>query len=176
MKPIRQWARAERPSQRHPSARTTCDRQLTPKETTLTQIGADDVEATCLKIARYFFSNFTNPHSHDWMQALSAGEDYFDHQNGPIIATLITKTIQAIRVSRRSCLVYNSPDCPDCSQILTEHERHIVAALIAMRQHRLERAQLELMLLCEGNDTAKVTMWLRELALALPSRHNSPRN
>lgn len=173
MKPIRQWARAERPSQRHSSPPPTCDRQITSKETTITQIQADEAETICLKISRYFFSNFANPHSHDWMQAFATGDDSFDHQNGPIIATLINKTIQAIRLSRRSCLIYNSPECPECSEILTEHERHIITALISMRQHRLERAQLELMLLCEGNDTAKVTMWLRELALALPARQNN---
>lgn len=147
-----------------------CRRGLGPKECTAANVRADDAEIATLQIARYFLIAFTSPQSQAWMKAIDAGETLFDLRNGPVIASLTCKVLQAIRRARRSGFAFNTPDCPGCSSILTEHERRMITALIALREQRLERAELELMMLCEGNDTAAVALWMRELALALPVR------
>lgn len=146
-----------------------CTRKPTLKETTVERSGAEQCEIACIRIARYFFCNFSQPHSQSWSQAFSYAEEAFDYSNGPVIASLVSKVLQAVRRSRRSTFMYNNPSCENCARILTEHERRLLSALCEIRRGRLERADLELMLLCEGNDYSAATMWLRELALALPT-------
>ncbi len=147
----------------------TCSRKPSPKETPLDQLGAEQCEIACIHIARYFFCNFSHPQSQSWSRAFSFAEEEFDYSNGPVIASLVSKVLHAVRRSRRSTFTYNSPSCDNCARILTEHERRLLRALCEIRRDRLERANLELMLLCEGNDCSAVTLWLRELALALPA-------
>ncbi|MBT8155186.1 hypothetical protein KMP13_15180 [Epibacterium ulvae] len=155
----------QRPSVRFPDA---CSRSPNEKEQRMDQSGADRDEVTCIQIARYYFNTFSNPHSQTWMRAFSTAEEHFDYSNGPVIASLVARVLDAVRQSRRSCFMFNNPACANCADILTEHERRLLTALSSLRRGGVERAELELMMLCEGNDTARVMMWLRELALALP--------
>lgn len=145
-----------------------CDRSPRRNEALLSQAGFDDIERACLDIARLFFSTFSNPHSQNWMRAIEFAEYAFDHKQGATVAALIMKVIQAIRCSRTSNFTFSNPDCPGCARILTEHERRLVIAIGATRRKRRERAQVEMMMLCEGNETEQVLVWLGELALALP--------
>lgn len=153
----------------------SCTRAPSAKERPLATSGADQDEVTCLQVARHLFCAFTMPASQAWMTAFSLAEAHFDYKNGPAIASLVARVLDAVRRSRRSGFHYNSPNCEKCSAILTEHERRLLDALMMVRRGRLERAELELMMLCEGNDTARAMMWIRELALALPPlRHTQP--
>ena len=146
-----------------------CTRTPSVKERPLAASGADMDEMTCIQLARHFFCAFSLPASQAWMTAFSLAEAHFDYKNGPAIASLVSRVLDAVRRSRRSGFHYNSPNCEKCSAILTEHERRLLDALMMVRRGRLKRAELELMMLCEGNDTARAMMWIRELALALPA-------
>ncbi|MEM6759027.1 MAG: hypothetical protein AAF601_06065 [Pseudomonadota bacterium] len=145
-----------------------CDRTLHPNESLVADAGFDEIELACLDISRLYFSTFAEPGGQSWMRAIDRAEYVFDHQSGASIASLVLKVIQAIRRSRRSSFQFSNPDCAGCARILTEHERRLIVAISAMRRGRAERAQVELMMLCEGNDTQAVMMWLTELKLALP--------
>ncbi len=155
----------QRPTVSFPEA---CTRTPSDKEQRIAQSGADKDEITCIQIARYYFNTFSNPLSQTWMKAFATAEEHFDYCNGPVIASLVARVLDAVRQSRRSCFMFNNPACSNCADILTEHERRLLTALSSLRRGGVERAELELMMLCEGNDTARIMMWLRELALALP--------
>ena len=135
---------------------------------TLTEAGADWADGATLNLMRIYFAAITEGDPHGWIAAYDAAEDLFDAQNGPQIATLAAKTVQAIRRNRRAGFRFNTPCCPDCARHLTAEESHVVSALRALRQRQIGLAEFTLRPLCEGGDTAEVTLWMRELALALP--------
>ena len=149
-------------------ASSFCDRVPRKNEQLLRDARFDDHELGCLDVSRLFFSTFATPDTHNWVRAIEFSEYVFDHKQGAVLATLLMKLIQAIRSSRTSVFVFSNPDCPGCSRILTEHERRLILAIASARRRRQERARIEMMMLCEGNDTGAVMLWLNELCLALP--------
>lgn len=128
----------------------------------------------CLDIARLFFNSFSAPGRHDWIRAFDVAEFSFNQREGPEVAMLVMKLLRSLRGSRKSVFMYSNRDCPCCRGITTEHERRLITALSHARRGHEKRAQLEMMLLCEGNDTEEVMAWLRELSLALPSLQKVP--
>lgn len=152
-------------------ARTSaqCNRVAHVHDRLLSDTGFDIEERMCLDIARLFFSTFAAPQSQNWMRAFEYAEHVFDHGVGPTMAPLILKVIQSIRTSRTSVFTFSNPDCSGCARILTEHERRLMTAITSARYGRTERAHIEMMMLCEGNDTTVVMQWLSQLADALPT-------
>ncbi|WP_415918957.1 hypothetical protein [Tateyamaria sp. SN6-1] len=146
-----------------------CDRAPNPHEHLLEDAPYDQHEHICLGIARLYFSTFATPANHNWMRAIAFAENAFDHDSGANMATLVLRVIQAVRTSRTSVFMFSNPDCPGCARILSEHERRLVTTIACVRRGRHEMAQVEMMMLCEGNDTATVMAWLTELAMALPA-------
>ncbi|MCY4335857.1 MAG: hypothetical protein OXC60_14460 [Litoreibacter sp.] len=151
-----------------------CGRSAKTNETPLASLGLDAQELICLDIARLFFNSFSVPGRHEWIRAFEVAEFGFDQREGPEIAMLVMKLLRAIRGSRKSVFMYSNRDCPCCRVIATEHERRFISALSQARRGHEKRAQLEMMLLCEGNETEEVMAWLRELSLALPSLSHVP--
>ncbi|MEM6595550.1 MAG: hypothetical protein AAF672_12245 [Pseudomonadota bacterium] len=151
-----------------------CGRSTKTNETPLASLGLDAHELICLDIARLFFNSFSAPGHHDWIRAFEVGELGFNQKEGPEIAMLVMKLLRAVRGSRTSVFMYSNRDCPCCRGITTEHERRFITALAQARRGHEKRAQLEMMLLCEGNDTEDVMAWLRELSMALPNLHHVP--
>lgn len=152
-----------------PHTSALCNRSPRAHEQLLRDTVFDDQERACLDVARLFFSSFAAPNHHNWVRAFEFAEHVFDHEKGPGMAMSILKVIQAIRTSRTSVFIFSNPDCPGCARILTEHERRLVIAVACARRERFENAQLELMMLCEGNDTSPIMTWLAELSAALPA-------
>ncbi|MBV6658486.1 MAG: hypothetical protein KI785_12030 [Devosiaceae bacterium] len=112
------------------------------------QLTAD--EEMVLRIARIFFHSFTQPASQAWVPAFAQAEETFGSDQGLIIAGRTLNTLKAIRRLRRSLFMFNSPSCPGCSRIATEQERRMMIALALVRLGDLERAEAELVLLCES--------------------------
>lgn len=136
---------------------------------TLSEAGADWSDAAALNITRIFFAAITDGDAHHgWIAAYDTAEELFDPRNGPQVATLAGKVVRAIRHSRRSGFRFNTPCCADCARHLTPEEAQLLSALRALRNHQIHRADQALSSLCEGHDTGEVTLWLRELAMALP--------
>lgn len=135
---------------------------------TLNEAGADWSDAASLNLFRIMLRAITEGDPHGWITAYDLAEELFDATNGPVIATLVAKTLRAIRNSRQSGFRFNTPCCPDCARHLTEEEAHLITALRALRQHKIASADNALQILCENADNSEVTLWLRELAMALP--------
>ncbi len=155
------------------NAFTRCNRMLQSKEIYRKDFNLDATEADLLTIARFYFQSFAVPESQAWMRALSHAESEFGAIPGPAVSMGVLKAIMAIRHARHSVYCFNSPTCTDCAAIITEHERRFMTALQAMRAQKTGEARTELMMLCEGNDTAPAIEALRQLIAKLPRLSNT---
>lgn len=133
-----------------------CRRALSDKECFLTELRLPLEEQIALTLARYFFEAFSEPRSMAWLNAFAEAEARFGFVLGPQVAARMTATLQAVRHARRSDFMYNKASCPGCSTIVTEHERRLMMGIHLMRKGDLGRAQLEVMMLCEGNNVDHV--------------------
>jgi hypothetical protein len=160
----RRWPRLPGSQQDRPQ----CGRPQKPKDTLLTDAGFDQVETLCLTLARLFFVTFATPASQSWMRAFQEAEQALPDLDGRSIGFQVLDVLKAIRSSRRSVFMYSNPDCPGCQRIVTEHEFRLISALSALRRDQKQYAQMQLMLLCEGNPTGVALSRMAQLARALP--------
>jgi len=144
-----------------------CGRQPEPKDCYLSSLNLTLEEQTALTIARYFFQSFAAPHTNAWITAMAESEARFGYREGPVIAARLLATLQVIRRARNSVFMFNSPACPGCAAIATEHERRLMTALSAHRRGDVGTARLEMMMLCEGNRVDMVLCGLACLGQAL---------
>lgn len=125
--------------------------RLQQGERLLSDLGLSARETTVLQIARCFFQSFAQPASQGWLTAhrVAAAEIPADHAPATLCATL--EMVQGLRVSRRSIFRFSNPYCAACGNILTAHERLLMASLAEFVSGRPEEAQRHATLLCEGN-------------------------
>lgn len=161
------------------------EQRLRNKECGLDDLPFVQSERAVLTMARLYFQTFVDPRSMAWARALTDADACFSPRDHPLVAAQVLAVVQAMRLSRRSCFQFNNPTCPCCSAIVTEHERRLILTLHAMRRGDNSRAQLEMMMLCEGNRTDAVLHCMAELARTLdqidgtdtaaaPARHVCP--
>ena len=108
-------------------------------------------ERAALCIMRCYFMSYARPHSVDWELGLDNAVKDFGEDRGPKVAWRCLRTVQAMRVSRRTRFHFCDPFCPCCSQKLTKNESHLMRSLQAMARGRMGEARLSAMMLCEGN-------------------------
>ena len=149
-----------------PSA-TRCTRSLSGSESLVVHAGLDACELGCLVVLRKFCQSFTPQGRDAWMNAFRLAEHVWGPSDGPVIACRLMHVLQAMRASRMSMFSFSSPDCASCCQILTEHERRLITAIRFVCEGRPKHAALQMMLLCEGNDTDDIMERLESLAGAL---------
>lgn len=144
-----------------------CGRHPDPKDRYLSELGLALEEEITLTIARLFFQSFASPEGNTWIAAMAEAEGRFGYRDGPIVAARLLAALQAIRRSRTSTFMFNSPVCPCCAAIVTEHERRLMGALSAIRRGDRGTARIEVMMLCEGNRLEVVLAALAALGKAL---------
>ncbi|SMX30872.1 hypothetical protein [Octadecabacter ascidiaceicola] len=131
-----------------------CGRKMTEKDSFLSDLDMPLSYLAVLQIMRLFIQSVSHPPSMAWMAALSGADETFDATYGPQIASRTLEALQMVRMSRRSLFHFNSPSCPSCCQIVTEHERRFMRALDNIHNGSTGQARMELIMLCEGNDVA----------------------
>ena len=146
-----------------------CGRTPSDKDCYLTDLSLAWDEEITLTLARFFFSSFAQPNSMGWISALAEAEARFGHTHGPQIAARLLAALQSIRRARKSVFMFNSPCCPGCASVATEHERRLVTAIHAIRSGDIGKAHLEILMLCEGSQVETVLIALSALARALDS-------
>lgn len=144
-----------------------CGRVPDPKDSYLDDLDLRLEEQITLTIARMFFQSFCTPEGMTWIAALAEAEARFGTEEGPKIAARLLASLQSVRRARRSTFMFNSPTCPGCAAIATEHERRFITAVAALRRGDTGKARLEVMMLCEGNRVEIVVTALQALARAL---------
>ncbi|MEM9434616.1 MAG: hypothetical protein AAGA12_11905 [Pseudomonadota bacterium] len=154
--------------QRKSNVPNDCGREPGAKECTLADLGLDPVEEQLLAITRHVFQSFAVPGTQGWLNGLALAEQAFGH-DGPRLFARLVDALLAVRATRRSCFIFNSPMCPCCSKVVTEHERRLITALSAIRRGLIGRARTELMMLCEGAEAGAVIHALVALSRHLPT-------
>lgn len=144
-----------------------CGRQPDPKDCYLTDLHLTLEEQIALTVARLFFRSFAVRESDAWVAAMAEAEARFGYRDGPIVAARLLAAIQAIRRSRTSVFRFNSPICPVCAAIATEHERRMMRALSAIRRGEAATARGEIIMLCEGKGADRVLKALAALGRVL---------
>ncbi|MCF2905404.1 hypothetical protein L0666_10410 [Octadecabacter sp. CECT 8868] len=129
-----------------------CGRKMHEKDSHLSDLDMPFSHMAVLQIMRLCMQSVAHPPSMAWMAVLPGADEAFGTTYGPQIAARTLETLQAVRLSRRSLFGFNSPTCPSCCQIVTEHERRFMTALECVRIGATGQAKLELIMLCEGND------------------------
>jgi hypothetical protein len=156
----------------HHTPSEDCKRTLQSKEIFRKDANFDKIDGELLTIARLYFQAFAIPSCHSWIGALDWAETKFGDADGPVIGARLLTALQEMRRARRSVFHFNSPVCVDCSAIVTEHERRLMAVLQAIRRHHMGAAKTEMMMLCEGNDSDDALVALERLVSSLPK--NAP--
>lgn len=129
-----------------------CGRKVSEKDSHLSEFDMSFSYLAILQITRLYIQSIANPSSLAWMQALADADQIFNSTYGPQIAARALNALQEVRMSRRSMFNFNSPTCPSCCEIVTEHERRFMTALDCVRAGAIGQAKIELIMLCEGND------------------------
>ncbi|MEM9319595.1 MAG: hypothetical protein AAGA70_11400 [Pseudomonadota bacterium] len=150
-----------------------CGRRPCSKEWAVAKLGLDPIEEQFLEIARHIFQSFATPATQGWINGLMRAQHAFGH-DGPFLFARIVDALQAVRCARSSCFMFNSATCPCCAKIATEHERRLILAFAAIRRGQMGCARTELMMLCEGAETAQAVRALHLLATHLPSPDVQP--
>ncbi|MEM7422619.1 MAG: hypothetical protein AAF334_02795 [Pseudomonadota bacterium] len=145
-------------------------RDPSSKEMLVSEANLDMGEITILEICRYFFVSFTSPCSHAWMKAFVKAESMFPPDSAAEVAWRTAAFLQGMRTSRRSIFQFNSPNCPGCARILSEHERQLLGVLVATRCNRESEAMTHAMVICEGNSTDSLLAATRDLSDAMGER------
>ena len=129
--------------------------------------GFDHIEASVLEVARLYWQNFAVPETQSWLHALERSELTFGDTHGGKIALEILAAVQAMRLCRSSCFLFNDPMCEGCSVIVSEHERQFMNVFRAARDKRWGSARTHAMILCEGNKTDQFLDRISHLTRAL---------
>jgi hypothetical protein len=129
-----------------------CGKVASEKECLLSDLNLPTSHEPVLHILRHYFNGFAVPQSMSGITAFTTTNVAYDEIYGPQVAVKTLQMLQDIRLSRRSPFNFNSPACPNCRRIITEHERRVLLVLKAINASLFGQARTELMMLFEGND------------------------
>jgi len=144
-----------------------CHRDPSEAEILVEEVGFDRSETAILEVARFYWQTFAEPASQSWLFALHMSEQRFGDRQGGEIGLEILATVQAMRMSRKSCFRFNNPRCTGCAKFLSPHERLFMNVYIPLRDGKLGPALTHAMILCEGNSTDGLIDRMRHLANAV---------
>lgn len=124
-----------------------------PNDMLLSELMLPSTDYAALMAARYFFSSLAKPSDAAWLNVFLCSHKFFPNQNNSAqVAQSVLAVVQEIRTSRRSTLRFSNPNCLDCSNFVTDEERHLVLMLRDTRFGSFSSARTHAMLLCEGNN------------------------
>jgi len=152
-----------------------CGRTMAPKDCLLSDLQLDRDMQGVLRLTRLYMQTFAMPDTMAWVAALANAEEIYGTDHGPQIAVQCLRALQSVRRSRRSVFQFNSPTCPTCAAIVTEHERRLMNAIVGCQTCTEGQARLELMMLCEGNDIDRAIAEIMELNIRLANFRNAQR-
>ncbi|TCP60922.1 hypothetical protein EV663_10797 [Rhodovulum bhavnagarense] len=151
-----------------------CNRTPLPGDTPLAQAGFDPIEHGVLTIARLFFQSFAFPKSQAWMSAFGRAGQFLSHglvnARSRDVAFAVLGAVQEMRKARKSGFRFSNPDCRCCASLLSDHERHFLEVLRALRRGTRSQAHCAAMLVCEGNPADGLLPAMSDLATLTRAR------
>lgn len=139
-------------------------------ENLLENIGLDESDKALLHIARRYFLSYANPTYPHWESAFDLAIQLFGADQGPGIAVALLNVVRAMRNARSTTFRFTNPLCPDCAPNISDGERLLFRAIQFIRCGDRSRAQIEALILCEGNDTELTLAAMHRLAETMSVR------
>ncbi len=118
----------------------------------LVNAGLDPFELAFLQISRYFFAAFSDPETRHWTTAFALAKRSWGAIHGPAIATGIVEVLDAMRITRRETFMFSNPVCPNCSAKISDHERHLMACVVAVRKGHRAKLNAGALMLFNGQE------------------------
>ncbi|MEM7461642.1 MAG: hypothetical protein AAF362_03080 [Pseudomonadota bacterium] len=123
----------------------------------------DELERSILYISRIFFVAWSAPGKCSAENAFELAVAIHGETNGLQIAYGVMNAVKAMRISRNSVFKFNNPYCACCKKRVTECEGHFLNAIHLTRHKLHSAAEVEMMILCEGNDASSFSEQVNNL-------------
>ena len=146
-----------------------CQRQVQSKEFPRKSLDIDPVENILLTLVRFFAESFAMPQTQSWVRSINYATQHFGADEGAVIAQRLLLVLLVMQKNKPSGFNFSAPSCKICSEIVTEDERRFMAAIKSVRKGNSSQTIIELMFLCEGQDTGRLTDCIKKLCAVLPS-------
>lgn len=145
-----------------------CNTRLARGDIPIGELDLDPIEFAFLTASRYFCLSFAEPQQQSWVLAFLSSSNFFPAPNSAESMRCVLAIVHEMRTSRRSVFRFSNPRCEGCAGIVTHDERHLVQFVRALRQSRTSAASSSAMLLCEGNDTARLQCAVEDFCSIYP--------
>lgn len=122
------------------------------------------VDLALLGVARRFFLSYTDPRRPHWESAVDFAINAFGPNHGPLVAVALLNVIRAMRSARKTMFRFNNPHCTQCAATILDNERSLFLGIQHLRQGNMSGAHIEVLILCEGHDTAPTLSAMEVLA------------
>lgn len=99
-----------------------------------------------------------------WEDAIDRAVSEFGEAHGPAMAVGVLNVLRNMRGARKTMFTFQNPYCPACSATFTECERRLLRTIQCVRNGDPAGATVEVIMLCEGNDSEPLLKTVRRLA------------
>ena len=131
---------------------SACNHDPLGNRKVLANTNFDPFELVLLQVARYFFAAFSDPEKYHWTTAFALAKHKWGPVHGPAIATGLVEVLDAMRITRCETFMFSNPACPNCSAKLFNHERHLMACIVAARRGDRTRLNAGAIMLFNGQE------------------------
>lgn len=129
--------------------------------------GFDSQELAFLALCRRLFEAMVTRDQAAWARVYRLAERQNGRAQSEPILRYTKYVVEAMRQSRASVFNYSKDSCLGCRKAITPEERLLVQCFHAIRRGHRSRAAAAAMMLCEGNDSARLFVSLEMLDFAL---------
>ncbi|MEM1301157.1 MAG: hypothetical protein AAGH17_01135 [Pseudomonadota bacterium] len=148
---------------------SSCNHQPEPGDHSVSSLDLDKSDYACLTAARFAFLQFAAPNQQCWLTVMLASDTLFEGEHHAETFRRVCAVVHEMRLSRKDTMRFSNPRCQRCSAILTEHERHLIQMIQAVRRGEMSKARISAMLLCEGHSIDRLLKATDDLARILPA-------
>ncbi|MEP1091440.1 MAG: hypothetical protein ABJG95_12795 [Rhizobiaceae bacterium] len=121
-------------------------------------------ERDMLKTFRYFLLAFANGSQSHWETAMSIAKGEHGMEKGRDVGFAMLRVLQTVRDARENPFLFINPGCEKCARNLLDCERYLMEAIKNLFEGQSSKANVPLMLLCEGSDTKAVKSAIDKLS------------
>ncbi|WP_421724417.1 hypothetical protein [Bauldia sp.] len=139
------------------------DHQCGKPGTTVAELNLSIEVIAILNTARRYCMSFSNASRLYWEDAIDVAVAEFGDARGPEIAVAVLNVPRKMRSARRSNFIFYSPYCPACSAKVTPDEERLIRTIQATRLGQSGSAEIDAMILCEGNGTHQFLQAVKRL-------------
>ena len=121
-------------------------------------------ERDMLKTFRYFLLAFASGSQSHWETAMSIAKGEHGLEKGRDVGFAMLRVLQTVRDARENPFLFINPGCETSARNLLDCERYLMEAIKNLFEGQSSKANVPLILLCEGSGTNKVKSAMDQLS------------